>query len=68
MAYDLEMIKKVYAEFPQKTQKLRKLLGRPVTLTEKILYAHLSESLPELPFERGISLSLIHISEPTRPY
>ena len=55
MAYDLEMIKKVYAEFPQKTQKLRKLLGRPVTLTEKILYAHLSESLPEQPFERGIS-------------
>jgi len=55
MAYDLEMIKKVYAEFPQKTQNLRKLLGRPVTLTEKILYAHLSESLPERPYERGIS-------------
>ena len=55
MAYDLEMIKKVYTEFPQKTQELRKLLGRPVTLTEKILYAHLSESLPEQPFERGIS-------------
>ena len=55
MAYDLEMIKKVYAEFPQKTQNLRKLLGRPVTLTEKILYAHLSEQLPGQPFERGIS-------------
>lgn len=55
MAYDLEMIKKVYAEFPQKTQNLRKLLGRPVTLTEKILYAHLSEQLPGQPFERGVS-------------
>ena len=55
MAYDIEMIKKVYAEFPQKTKKLRTLLGRPVTLTEKILYAHLSEGLPALPFERGIS-------------
>ncbi len=55
MAYDLEMIKKVYAEFPQKTEKLRTLLGRPVTLTEKILYAHLSEQLPEHPFERGNS-------------
>ncbi len=55
MAYDIEMIKKVYAEFPQKTQKLRKLLGRPVTLTEKILYAHLSEAIPELPYERGTS-------------
>ncbi len=55
MAYDIEMIKKVYAEFPQKTEKLRNLLGRPVTLTEKILYAHLSEELPALPFARGIS-------------
>jgi aconitate hydratase len=55
MAYDLEMIKKVYAEFPQKTQELRKLLGRPLTLTEKILYNHLSEHLPETPFVRGVS-------------
>jgi aconitate hydratase len=55
MAYDIEMIKKVYAEFPQKTQNLRKLLSRPVTLTEKILYAHLSEPLPEVPYERGAS-------------
>jgi aconitate hydratase len=55
MAYDIEMIKKVYAAFPQKTEKLRSLLGRPVTLTEKILYAHLSEQFPEVPFERGIS-------------
>jgi len=55
MAYDLEMIKKVYAGFPQKTEQLRKLLGRPLTLTEKILYAHLSEQLPEMPFERGVS-------------
>ncbi len=55
MAYDIEMIKKVYAEFPQKTQTLRKFLDRPVTLTEKILYAHLSEQIPALPFERGVS-------------
>ncbi len=55
MAYDIEMIKKVYAGFPQKTENLRKLLGRPVTLTEKILYAHLSEQLPVVPFERGAS-------------
>ncbi len=55
MAYDIEMIKKVYAEYPQKIQNLRKLIGRPVTLTEKILYAHLSEALPALPYERGAS-------------
>jgi aconitate hydratase len=55
MAYDIEMIKKVYAGFPQKAQNLRALLGRPVTLTEKILYAHLSDSFPADPFERGVS-------------
>ncbi len=55
MAYDIEMIKKVYAEFPQKTEKLRKLVGKPLTLTEKILYAHLSEELPAQQFERGVS-------------
>lgn len=55
MAYDIEMIKKVYAGFPAKTEQLRKLLGRPLTLTEKILYAHLSEPIPEIPYERGIS-------------
>lgn len=55
MAYDIGMIKKVYAEFPGKTEKLRKLLGRSLTLTEKILYAHLSEPLPDSPFERGVS-------------
>lgn len=55
MAYDIEMIKKVYGELPRKVEALRKLLGRPVTLTEKILYAHLSEALPTVPFERGAS-------------
>ena len=55
MAYDIEMIKRVYAELPQKTQNLKKFLGRPVTLTEKILYAHLSENFPELPYGRGSS-------------
>ncbi|MCE1200404.1 MAG: aconitate hydratase, partial [Marinilabiliales bacterium] len=55
MAYDFEMIQKVYAALPQKTEQLRALLGRPVTLTEKILYAHLSEEMPEKPYVRGVS-------------
>ena len=55
MAYDIEMISKVYSQMPERVKKLRKLLGRPVTLTEKILYSHLSGDLPELPFEKGIS-------------
>ncbi len=55
MAYDIEMIRKVYSHMPERVNKLRQLLGRPVTLTEKILYSHLSGELPEQPFERGIS-------------
>jgi aconitate hydratase len=55
MAYDIEMIRKVYSQMPERVNKLRKLLGRPVTLTEKILYSHLSGAFPEVPFEKGVS-------------
>ncbi len=53
MAFDIEMIKKVYNEIPNKIASARKLLDRPLTLSEKILFAHLSqEQTPEV-FERG---------------
>ena len=55
MAFDIEMIKKVYAELPGKVEKTRQLLGKPLTLTEKILYAHLAEDIPAKSFERGAS-------------
>ncbi len=55
MAFDIEMIKKVYAALPDKIAAARKLVGKPLTLTEKILYAHLSEALPVKPYERGKS-------------
>jgi hypothetical protein len=44
MAFDLEMIRKVYADFGNRVEAARKVVGRPLTLTEKILYAHLWES------------------------
>ena len=53
MAFDIEMIKRVYAELPEKIAKARELLGRPMTYTEKILYAHLAEPLPQEAFERA---------------
>ncbi len=53
MAFDIEMIKRVYAELPGKVAQARKLLGRPMTFTEKVLYAHLSEALPAKPYDRG---------------
>ena len=53
MAFDIEMIKKVYSEMPAKIFAARKLLGRPLTLAEKILYAHLSPEQDSEVFERG---------------
>ena len=41
MAFDIDMIKKVYETFPAKLQKAREVLQRPLTLSEKILFAHL---------------------------
>lgn len=52
MAFDLDLIQKVYAEMPGKVQTARQLLGRPLTLTEKILYAHLDKPATTA-YERG---------------
>ena len=55
MAFDIDMIKKVYAEMPAKVDNARKVLGRPLTLSEKILFAHLHSDQPIANFERGNS-------------
>ena len=55
MAFDIEMIRKTYAEMPGKIAAARKMLGKPMTLAEKILYSHLAENLPSSPYERGKS-------------
>ncbi|HKL71113.1 MAG TPA: aconitate hydratase [Marinilabiliaceae bacterium] len=55
MAFDIEMIRGVYAQLGTKVEQTRKLLNRPLTLTEKILYAHLSGQFPDQPHERGNS-------------
>ena len=53
MAFDIEMIKKVYANMKSRIDKARELVGRPLTLTEKILYNHLWEGNPTKTFARG---------------
>ncbi len=55
MAFDIDMIKKVYAEMPAKVDAARKTLGRPLTLAEKILFAHLHADMKLDNFERGKS-------------
>ena len=55
MAFDIEMIRQVYENFGPRIEAARNLVGRPLSLTEKILYAHLADSLPAKAFERGNS-------------
>ncbi|MFN5628163.1 MAG: aconitate hydratase [Bacteroidota bacterium] len=55
MAFDIKMIEKVYNNLATKIEAARKLTNKPLTLTEKILYSHLAETLPSQPFERGNS-------------
>ena len=53
MAFDIEMIKKLYAEMPAKVEAARKMLGRPLTLSEKILFSHLHSDQKLESFARG---------------
>ena len=53
MIFDLEMIRRVYAELPAKVEAARKIAKKPLTLTEKILYAHLSGAMPSVAFQKG---------------
>jgi aconitate hydratase len=51
--FDLDMIKAAYARMPERVEAAKKLLGRPMTLAEKILYSHLWDNLGDKPFVRG---------------
>ncbi len=55
MAFDIEMIKKVYANMPARIEAARKALGRPLTLAEKILYSHLDADMKLTDYPRGAS-------------
>ncbi|OON67244.1 aconitate hydratase [Hymenobacter sp. CRA2] len=55
MAFDLEMIKTVYNGLGERVEAARRVVGRPLTLAEKILYAHLYNGAPGKAFERGVS-------------
>ncbi len=53
MAFDIQMIETVYANFSEKVAQASKLTGRPLTMTEKVLYAHLI-NMPSEPGKRGV--------------
>jgi aconitate hydratase len=55
MAFDIEMIKSLYSKMGERVEAARKAVGRPLTLTEKILYSHLFSGKTDKSFERGKS-------------
>ncbi len=58
MIFDLAMIQRVYAGMKPKVEAGRKLFGRPLTLTEKILCAHFSELPKEAPARKKTYVNL----------
>lgn len=53
--FDIELIKKIYSELPQKVKEAKKTLNRPMTYAEKILYSHLFQQNDLKTFEKGNS-------------
>ena len=51
--FDLEMIKAVYASMDERIAAARKVVNRPLTLTEKILYSHLTAGNAAAAYNRG---------------
>lgn len=55
MAFDIDMIKKVYSRYDERIQAARQVVNRPLTLAEKILYTHLWDGNATEAYERGQS-------------
>ena len=53
MIFDIEMIRNVYTNLPEKIKKAKDHLQRPLTLTEKILFSHLSPGVPLISYKRA---------------
>jgi len=53
--FDLDMIQAVYGRMKQRVDAARQIVGRPLTLSEKILYSHLYQGNPTEAHERGVS-------------
>jgi len=54
MVFDAEMIERLYAALPEKIKQIKNKLNRPLTLTEKILYAHLATDEPVENYVRAV--------------
>lgn len=54
MLFDLDVIKRVYGKMPGRIDEARKIKGKPLTLSEKILYSHLSQGVPTTAYGGGV--------------
>lgn len=54
MIFDIEMIRSVYSTMPEKVQQAKAELKRPLTLTEKILFAHLAPVVDVKNYQRAV--------------
>ena len=54
MAFDIEIIKNLYRKINDRVKDIRSVIGKPLTLSEKILYCHTWESDSKKIFKRGI--------------
>ena len=54
MVFDIEMIRSFYDRFPKRVEAARKVVGRPLALAEKILYAHLWNGDAQGTYQRGV--------------
>ena len=54
MPFDIQLVKDLYSKYPEHISNFRKIINRPLTLSEKILFTHLSENQKHKNFNRGI--------------
>ena len=55
MVFDIDMIREVYALYPKKMKAVSKLIDRPLTLSEKILYTHIWGGEAKEIYKKGVS-------------
>ena len=54
MAFDIDVIKRVYSEMSSKIERAKQVIGKPLTLSEKVLYSHLWNEEISSPYIRGV--------------
>ena len=54
MAFDIDLIKRVYSQMSSRIEHAKKIIGRPLSLTEKVLYSHLWNNDIANKYERGV--------------